>query len=448
MLKAATEGTRLATLLLVDDEENILRSLQRSLRHTPYQVLCASDGLQALELLQSQPVDVVVSDSRMPGMDGPSLLTEVQRRWPDTMRIMLTGYSDMAATIKAINEGRIYCYISKPWDDVQLRLIIDQALELQRSERERMRLQDLTYEQNLALQDINAELELKVQQCTSELTRANQMLSAAHTSLKESFVTATQVFSSLISHRVPPSRQTNNEVVDLVRAFCRAKQVEPKLADDLAMAAALYNLGKLAWNDALIALPTDQLPRELQEQYRQYPKIGEALLMALEPAQDAAAIIRSHQERWDGKGFPDGLAGEAIPWGSRILKMAVDFVELQMGMIVSRRLSYEEVAADMPKYGRRLYDPALCHEFAEVACAFYRQQAASEIQTDTVRSSALLPGMEIARDLHAPSGVLLLKKGTQLTDRLITRLLDLEENEGTQFEFHICRYIPPKAQDA
>ncbi|NQD94089.1 response regulator, partial [Pseudomonas sp. CrR25] len=158
-----------ATLLLVDDEENILKSLRRLLRNEPYQILTASGGEQALQLLDQQPVDLVISDARMPGMDGASLLTAVQQRWPDCLRILLTGHADIGTTIKAINQGQIYRYISKPWDDDELRLIIRQALAFQNSERERERLERLTREQNQRLQELNASLEQRVRDRTAEL---------------------------------------------------------------------------------------------------------------------------------------------------------------------------------------------------------------------------------------------------------------------------------------
>ncbi|MCK8688209.1 response regulator, partial [Pseudomonas umsongensis] len=157
-----SQGQHRATLLLVDDEENILKSLRRLLRDEPYQILIATGGEQALQLLSQQSVDLVISDARMPGIDGATLLTEVQQRWPDCLRILLTGYVDLGTTIKAINQGQIHRYISKPWDDEELRQTIRQTLAFQHSERERKRLEQLTREQNLRLQDLNATLEKRV----------------------------------------------------------------------------------------------------------------------------------------------------------------------------------------------------------------------------------------------------------------------------------------------
>src|SRR5690606_2274410 len=179
--------------------------------------------------------------------------------------------------------------------------------------RERRRLQKLTQEQNLALQEMNENLERRVQERTAELAATAQLLEQANQELERSYVTATEVFSSLINQRLPQSRQTNQKVIQLVRAYCLAHKLPEQEERNLTMAAALYNIGKLTWRDEMIALPSDRLSKEQRARFREYPGIGETLLMALEPAQEAAKLIRHHQERWDGGGYPDGLRGDTIP---------------------------------------------------------------------------------------------------------------------------------------
>src|SRR5690349_6007563 len=149
-------------ILLVDDEESILNSLRRLLRGQPYEVLLATSGAQALEVMALQPVDLVMSDARMPNMDGATLLAHIRQGYPATTRIMLTGYADPSAIIKAINEGQIHHYISKPWNDDEMLLILRQALDHQHSERERLRLEQLTRVQNDQLKLLNSTLEKHV----------------------------------------------------------------------------------------------------------------------------------------------------------------------------------------------------------------------------------------------------------------------------------------------
>lgn len=115
-------------VMLVDDEEGILNALSRLLRKERYTILSAETGVHALTLMAQHPVDVVVSDQQMPGMTGVEFLKEVKDRYPETIRILLTGYADMNVAISAINEGEVYRFITKPWQDEELKLEIRHAL--------------------------------------------------------------------------------------------------------------------------------------------------------------------------------------------------------------------------------------------------------------------------------------------------------------------------------
>jgi two-component system NtrC family sensor kinase len=118
-------------LLFVDDEENILRSIERLFLDADYTILTATSGEEGLAILgSSEPIHVVVSDYRMPGMNGVEFLRQAARRRPDSIRIVLSGYADTPAVIGAINEGGIYKFISKPWNDDELRITIANAATL------------------------------------------------------------------------------------------------------------------------------------------------------------------------------------------------------------------------------------------------------------------------------------------------------------------------------
>ncbi|MGE5622881.1 MAG: response regulator, partial [Bacillota bacterium] len=112
-----------ARILFVDDEQNILASLRRLFRTQGFQVMTADSAKAGLSMLETEAVDLVISDMRMPEMDGARFLEQVRRRWPDTIRILLTGYSDIQSIMDAINRGEIYRYITKPWDDNDIVLV-------------------------------------------------------------------------------------------------------------------------------------------------------------------------------------------------------------------------------------------------------------------------------------------------------------------------------------
>ncbi|HWH87060.1 MAG TPA: HD domain-containing phosphohydrolase [Pseudomonas sp.] len=424
-------------VLLVDDEESILNSLRRLLRGQPYDVLLATSGAQALEILAQQPVDLVMSDARMPNMDGASLLAQVRQQYPAAQRIMLTGYADPDAIIKAINDGQIHRYVSKPWNDEELLLILRQSLEHQHSERERQRLERLTRLQNDQLKQLNSALEKHVAARTAELQQTADMLDLAYEELKHSYVTGTEVFSLLANLRLPPAKQTNRQIIELVRGYCKAHAIDEASSRDLAMAAALYNIGKLSWPDTMMASPSDLLRHTDRERYRSYPKQSESLLMTLDPMKDAARLILHHQERWDGSGFPDRLKGEAIPFGSRLLKLAVDFVELQRGLILERQMNSDEALLYLRQYSGRLYDPQLVEDFISVCAAFLSDITLIDPDVKVLTTRELVAGMSLARNLNADNGMLLLNAGKVLSALLIEKLIAFEAMEGGKYRIFV-----------
>ena len=141
---------RQATILFVDDESNILSALKRLMRKTPYHCLFANGGKDALALLDDNIVDVVISDMKMPEMTGEELLSEVSRLYPETMRIVLSGFSEESMIMGAINEGRIWGFIHKPWNDAELKQVIDHAVFTQHVIAERTLLR-LTVEKYKAI---------------------------------------------------------------------------------------------------------------------------------------------------------------------------------------------------------------------------------------------------------------------------------------------------------
>lgn len=436
--------TPAATLLLVDDEPHVLAALRRELRHEGYRLLTAEDGEAALAHLATEPVDAVISDALMPGMDGIELLGRIQHEYPDCLRLLLTGKADLNAAVRAINEGHIYRYIAKPWDATELRQTLHLALAHQQAQREQQRLEALTQAQNRELSELNATLEQRVEARTQEVQQVADMLDVAYGELKQSYVTATRVFSSLITQRLPRHLQTNTPVGNLMQAFAERHDLDEDIARDLQMAAALYNLGKLAWNDHLLTTPSEQLSVRERETYRRYPESGESLLMALEHLEGTATIIRHHRERWNGSGYPDHLKGHDIPYGARLLALAVDFIELQRSMILPRKVTRQSALELIDKFTGRIYDPELAKPFIEMCREQAPDLGLSGKKVQSLSPRALVAGMVLAQDLHSPNGTLLLNEGKELTRDLIDKLMRIEELEGTQLSLLVH---PPEETD-
>jgi two-component system NtrC family sensor kinase len=168
------ETARPGRLLLVDDEENILRSLRRVLRRGDWEIETAADAEAALAIFERFQPAVVVSDFRMPGMNGVELLARVKELSPHTQRIMLTGQADQQAIEEAINRSEVFRFIAKPWNDAQLLLTVKSAFEQHHLVADNERLHQLTQEQNTSLRELNAELEARVQVRTQMLSRAKR----------------------------------------------------------------------------------------------------------------------------------------------------------------------------------------------------------------------------------------------------------------------------------
>lgn len=141
-------------LLLVDDEPNVISSLKRAFSNEDFEVFSANSGREGLDILSRNPVQVIISDEKMPGMSGAEFLSEVKKNYPDTIRFMLTGQASVEAAMKAINEGEIYRFFTKPWDDLQLLLGIRSAFEKFDLEDENRRLLETVKRQALEMKSL------------------------------------------------------------------------------------------------------------------------------------------------------------------------------------------------------------------------------------------------------------------------------------------------------
>ena len=159
------------TLLLVDDEENITSALVRLLRRDGYRILRANSGEAGLELLAQNEVGVIISDQRMPGMTGVEFLSKVRERYPDTVRIVLSGYTELNSVTDAINRGAVYKFLTKPWEDELLRANVEEAFQRYEMKMENARLAKELEDANEELTRINHELEQRVEEKTREVLR-------------------------------------------------------------------------------------------------------------------------------------------------------------------------------------------------------------------------------------------------------------------------------------
>ena len=426
-----------ATLLFVDDEPGILSSLRRLFRPHGYRILVAESGALGLAELEKTPVDLVISDMRMPEMDGATFLKAVRQRWPDTVRILLTGYADVTSTVAAINEGEIYRYVSKPWDDTEIVNTVREALERYRLKQENLRLTALTQSQNEELKGLNASLEQKVAERTAELRQALSFVEQSHGELKKSFLTSVQVFAGLIELRSGPAGSRlaghGRRVADMARNLAQRLGMGDVEVQNIMLAGLLHDVGKMGLPDDLLGKAFNTLSQDQRALVMKHPVIGQNILIAIEKFKDAAILVRHHHESFDGNGYPDRLAGMSIPQGSRILAVVNDYDSLQIGTLVQRPLRPEEALAFIADNRGKRYDPATVDAFLKLISET-RKSGPTELP---LRTMHLKPGMVVSRDLPHRDGYLLLAKGSVLTGDIIGQLVKLEQSEQQTLTLYI-----------
>ncbi|WP_370263912.1 response regulator [Limnobacter sp.] len=168
-MNAISEGQLTRNLLIVDDEDNVLRALVRLMRRDGYTLHIARSVREAFEILATRPVEVVLSDQRMPEKNGTVFLSEVKEKYPHTVRLMLSGYTEVGAVTSAINEGAIYKFLTKPWDDEQLRANVREAFQRHDMESQNHRL-------HREIEEVNAELLLLNHRLEQELQAKNERI--------------------------------------------------------------------------------------------------------------------------------------------------------------------------------------------------------------------------------------------------------------------------------
>lgn len=423
-----------ATLLFVDDEPNILAALRRLFRPLGYRIFTAEGGAQGLGIFDSESIDLVISDMRMPAMDGAQFLEQVRLKSPDTVRILLTGYADIASTIDAINKGQIYRYIAKPWEDNDICLTVRYALEQKLLAREKERLEALTRKQNEELRDLNANLEEKVKARTEEVRQTMGFLQLAHEKLKKSFLTSIHVFSNLMELREGDMGGHSRRVADLARKLALRMGMSEIEAQEVMVAALLHDIGKIGLPDHLLHKPLSTLTGDELAAVIKHPVVGQTALMALEQLHGAARLIRGHHERFDGMGFPDGLSGLTIPLGARVLAVANDYDAVQLGHVMSKRLSAQDALAFIQKGRGKRYDPQVADAFVAMLGRTEEMVPGREV---ALHPADLKSGMVLVRDLVTKDGLLLLARDFLLDDMLIEQLCTFERTEGHPLTIYV-----------
>ena len=318
-------------IMIVDDEPANLRLLERLFRRD-YQVVAASSGEEALRLLEQHDVALLITDQRMPGMTGIELLKRTAPLRPHMVRLILTGYTDATALVEAINCGQVYKYVTKPWDNDELRLTVGRALEHYETSKSR-----------------------------HELALVNQRLVGRMKEMTRGFVRA---IADALEAKDGHAHGHARRVRGYAAAIGRRMGLGEESLEQLSLASFLHDIGQIGTPDHILLKPGALTPEE-GARMRQHARRGARMLTGIVGLEDAAVAVHHHHEHFDGTGYPEGLSGVRIPLLSRIILVADAYDALTSPRPFRDACSHEEAVARLVEAAGSRFDPEVVRAFSE-----------------------------------------------------------------------------------
>ena len=306
-------------VLFVDDEQNILNAVKRLFISDPVTVLTATTAIEGMELMKSNTVSVIVSDNIMPGMNGIDFLMWTKTVSPDSVRILMTGYADLRAAIEAINRGEIFRFVTKPWDDMELRRTVLDSID-----------------------------KYKV---VSSLKSADEakLLSLAQT----------------IELKDPYTRGHCERVARYTQLLTDAMDLPDDMKKNIKYGSWLHDCGKIGVPETILNKP-GALDAEQFDVIKKHSRWGADVARAAQLPEPVVNIALYHHERFDGKGYPNGLKGADIPLEARIVAIADAFDAMTSDRPYRKKLSAKEALYVLKEGESASFDPDLVDIFISV----------------------------------------------------------------------------------
>ena len=397
-----------STILIVDDEPVVLAALQQTLERERFHVVACSSPTKALAILHDRDFAVIISDQKMPEMLGLDFLIESRRIRPHASRILITAVLSLPTIVDAINKGEIFRFVAKPWLREELIATVRNAVQRHELVTHNTALQAETQRLNSELTSANGALAAQV----SDLEKQRQRLDAANQELAANYEHSLELCRRILTTYDPILGGQAKALVEFAGLMSGTNLLDDAQRHALRTAAWLCDLG-------LIGVPREMLRafrskmEELTERERamlhNHPVYSQTLASLVDDKSGVGEVIRAHHERFDGLGYPDGLAGDAIPWPARCLAVAVGFVESGLPKAAAIDLLLSESG--------KAYDPEAVRLFLKVT-----NLAQLPRQVREITLHELEPGMVLANGIYSPHGLLLIGEGQELSPGTIAKI--------------------------
>ncbi len=398
------------TILIVDDEPVVLGALKETLEREGYPVVACSSPIKALALLAERQFAVIISDQRMPEMLGLEFLVESRKTHPNASRILITAVLALPTIVEAINKGEIFRFIAKPWLREELLATVRNAIQRHDLIIRNDALQARSQELNARLIMANGQLEAQVKVLETE----RQKIDAANTELSTRYESSLELCRRILTAYDPILGGQAKVLVEFASKMSETEHFTETERQALLSAAWLCDLGLIGISRELLRTFRSN-PAGLTERERgalqNHSVYSQTLASLVDPRADIGAIIRAHHERFDGAGYPDGLAGKSIPWAARCLSVAVGYVESGL----PKQAAIDQLLARSGTH----YDPEAVRLFLKVSNLVNLPRSVREILLDELE-----PGMVLASGIYSPHGLLLIGEGQLLGPATIAKIRD------------------------
>lgn len=366
------EQTTKARVLVVDDETAVCDLLGERLSMAGFDCRSCQSGDSALELLQAESVEAIISDLNMPGITGLHLLETVRQKYPRTAFLMATGVDDIRIGIEAMKKGADD-YLVKPFQFDVVVASVRRALEKKRLERE--------------VESYRENLEGMVEQRTKQLQSAMKRIELTYDETLEALGAALDLRDNETAGH---SRRVSQYCLEMAKSM----GVDAERLKHIARGSYLHDIGKIGVPDAILLKPGKLTPEE-KEIMEAHARVGYDLVSRIAFLAPAAEIVLTHQERFDGTGYPQGLMGEEIPLGARIFAVADTLDAMTSDRPYRRALPFATAKAEIEREAGRQFDPTVVDVFLAIPEATWeriRQEVVHRRQHASSHATLILPG--------------------------------------------------------
>ena len=346
------------TMLVVDDDDGIRSALRRFLTQQGYEVATAASGEEALAILSRRRITCMLVDVNMPGISGVELVPRIMDLEPTVAVLMLTAVNDATSAALCMQRGA-FDYLIKPIDLGHLSRAIHQALQRRHTQLEGQQI-------NQWLKD-----EVAARVAERKLEQANQ---------ERISVATLEALVNALEAKDPYLRGHSARVADLSAMVAAQLGCTDEQIESVRTAGRLHDIGKIGIREEVLN-KQGRLTDEEYEQVKQHVTVGSQILAPLVHLKDVIGFVRSHHERWDGKGYPDRLAGEAIPLGARIVGAVEIYDALTTARPYQEKMQPEQAVERLRELVGTVIDPAV-HQALEAAV--FRRQALVFLDDDRV----------------------------------------------------------------